>query len=117
MNLLRVNAMTMRDRIVTRLLLSIALSIGIAGCGSEHEGDPPEAPQPSAPPAAVDAAKPKGAGTGPDALRPANAVTTGKAGAAVDLQYEVTPRPEAGQSFAVELAFVPRLPRIRSTHS
>ncbi len=102
--------MTMHDRIVTRLLLSITLSFGIAGCGSKQEGGQPEAPQPSAPPAAVDAAKPAEAGAGPDALRPANAVTTGKAGAAVDLQYEVTPRPEAGQPFAVELAFVPRLP-------
>ncbi len=102
--------MTMRDRIVTSLLLFVTLSIGIAGCGGKQESSQAEAPEPSAPPAAADAAKAAEADPGPDALRPANAVTTGKAGAAVDLQYEVTPRPEAGQPFAVELAFVPRLP-------
>jgi hypothetical protein len=39
----------------------------------------------------------------------ANAVATG-AGAAVDLQYELAPRPEVGQPFEIELSLIPGVP-------
>ena len=39
----------------------------------------------------------------------ANAVATGKVGAPVDLKYDVLAKPDVGQPFEVELAFLPRL--------
>ena len=62
------------------------------------------------PAAAVGAQREDQAAAARDARRPANAVTTGEAGAAVELQYELAPRPETGQPFAVQLAFVPQAP-------
>lgn len=91
------------------LLLSAALSAGIAGCGGKEEAGETTDSKP-AQPAADKAAQAKQAEIARDARRSANAVTTGNAGAALDLQYELAPRPVSGQPFSLDLAFVPRLP-------
>jgi hypothetical protein len=45
----------------------------------------------------------------PDDGRLANAVPTGKVGAAVDLKYDVLAKPDVGQPFEVELVLLPTL--------
>lgn len=101
--------MSKYDRIAKSLLLFAALAAGVVACGGKEESGEAK-PKADATPAA-DAG---GAGSPADALReerrPANAVTTTKAGAELDLQYEVAPRPQTGQPFAIDLMFVPRLP-------
>jgi len=101
----------MRERTLTSVLTILTLAIGIAGCGG-GKVEPKKAAEPttSAQPAAEEEeAAPTTAATARDAPRSANAVTTGKAGAALDLQYELTPRPEIGQPFTIQLVFVPRV--------
>ena len=98
--------MAMRHRI-TSLVLTI-LFTAFAGCGGKDE-DPTRAAA-RKPAAAETAAQASQAAAARDDRRPANAVTTGDAGAAMDLQYELAPRPETGQPFTVQLAFVPRVP-------
>jgi hypothetical protein len=85
-----------------------ALVATAAGCGGKGEPDA-AAPKPAARPAGDDAAQSMQAAGRSDEQRLANAVPTGKAGAAVDLQYEVVPRPEVGAPFEIELSFAPRL--------
>lgn len=94
------------DRFVTCLLVVVACCAGVAGCGGKEEAEP--AASKPATPAATDAGPAQPAATGKDERRMANAVTTGKAGAALDLQYEIAPKPGAGEPFMIELAFVPR---------
>lgn len=95
-------------RIAKCWLLIAALAAGIAACGGKEEGET----EPNA--AASPAADAGGARSPADELRderrPANAVTTTTAGAELDLQYEVAPRPLTGQPFTIDLMFVPRLP-------
>jgi len=104
----RATAMRKYDRIAKSLLLIAALAAGVAACGGKQEGKEAE-PNAAAPPA-EDAG---GAKSPADELlgerRPANAVTTTQAGAELDLQYEVAPRPLTGQPFTIDLMFVPRL--------
>ena len=45
-----------------------------------------------------------------DEKRMANAVSTGKTTAPVDLKFDLPAKPDVGQPFVVELAFMPRLP-------
>jgi len=97
--------MAMRHRIVTSLVLTTILT-AFAGCGGKDEDSARE----RKPAAAETAAQASQAAAARDQRRPANAVTTADAGAAVDLQYELAPRPETGQPFTVQLAFVPQLP-------
>ena len=100
-------AMAMRHRIVIGLVL-MTIFTTMAGCGGKDE-DPGRAATPK--PAAADGAqRADQAAAARDARRPANAVTTGEAGAALELQYELAPRPETGQPFTVQLAFVPQVP-------
>jgi hypothetical protein len=100
-------AMAMRHRIVIGLVLMTIVTT-MAGCGGKDE-DPGRAA--TAKPAAADGAqRADQAAAARDARRPANAVTTGEAGAALELQYELAPRPETGQAFTVQLAFVPQVP-------
>ena len=100
-------AMAMRHRIVVDLVL-MTIFTTMAGCGGKDE-DPGRAATPK--PAAADGAqRADQAAAARDARRPANAVTTGEAGAALELQYELAPRPETGQAFTVQLAFVPQVP-------
>jgi hypothetical protein len=40
----------------------------------------------------------------------ANAVSTGKTTAPVDLKFDLPAKPDVGQPFVIELAFMPRLP-------
>jgi hypothetical protein len=110
MNTVRVNAMSSCERIRMGCLMSVALAFAVAGCGSKEEPEKAAAPKPVARPASDDAAGAAGVAAAKDARRMANAVATGKAGAAVDLQYEVAPRPEVGQPFEIELSFAPGLP-------
>jgi hypothetical protein len=84
----------------------MTILLAFAGCGGkDEEPSPTETPEPAAAAGQADQLP-----APPDEVRPANAVTTGEAGAAVDLQYEIAPRPETGQPFTIQLAFVPRLP-------
>jgi hypothetical protein len=98
----------MRHRIVIRLAVPVLLAV-IAGCGGGDD-DPTRATKPAARPAGDAATEAGHAPSATDERRPANAVTTDAAGAAVDLQYELTPRPEQGQPFTVQLSFVPQKP-------
>ncbi len=98
--------MAMRHRITSLVLTMIFAAF--AGCGGKDE-DPTRAAA-RKPAAAETAAQASQAAAARDERRPANAVTTGDAGAAMDLQYELAPRPETGQPFTVQLAFVPRVP-------
>ena len=97
------------NRVVTGFLMIAALVATAAGCGGKGEPDVAAAPKPAARPAADDAAQSTQAAGRNEEQRLANAVPTGKAGAAVDLQYEVAPRPEVGAPFEIELSFAPRL--------
>jgi len=99
--------MAMRHRMVIGPVL-MTIFTTMAGCGGKDE-DPGRAATPK--PAAADGAqRADQAAAARDARRPANAVTTGEAGAALELQYELAPRPETGQPFTVQLAFVPQEP-------
>jgi hypothetical protein len=89
-------------------LMIAVLAAAAAGCGGKGEPDA-AAPKPAAGGAADDAAQSTQAAGRDEEQRLANAVPTGKAGAAVDLQYEVAPRPEVGAPFEIELTFAPRL--------
>jgi hypothetical protein len=90
-----------------RALALAALATLLAGCGrggDEQAAEP--AKKPAEQPAAT-AAKAPVAADDPDSLK-ANAVTTGKTSAAVDLKYDVLSKPDPGQQFEVELVFLPR---------
>lgn len=101
------------DAAQTALILS-AVAV-LAACGRGGKEDEKSATQPpEAPPAAVATEKPS---PPPVEQSFAKAVedtkataTSGKTAAAVDLQYDVLAKPEPGQPFEIELAFVPRLP-------
>jgi hypothetical protein len=108
MNTVRVIAMTSIERIVAGCLVVGMLAVAAAGCGRKEEAEV-ETPEPTVQAAPGAAASPAGAAVD-QAPRMANAVPTSTAGAAVDLQYELAPRPEAGQPFEIELSFAPRLP-------
>jgi hypothetical protein len=77
----------------------------VAGCGGKEES---AAVEPVTRPATDDTAGQPGVAA-TQAPRMANAVATG-AGAAVDLQYELAPRPEVGQPFEIELSLIPGVP-------
>lgn len=99
---------------VTRVTLVLSVITVIAACGRGKEAEQ-SAPKPAdAPPAAVveEQPSPPQAGQGfANAVEDAKATAmSGKSTAAVDLQYDVLSKPEPGQPFEVELAFVPRLP-------
>jgi hypothetical protein len=95
------------------LLLSAVAALAACGRG-EKQASPAPAPAAESTPAA--------AGTGAEPTAPADqnfaeavedakaTATSGKAAAAVDLKYDVLAKPEPGQPFEIELAFVPRLP-------
>jgi hypothetical protein len=97
--------MAMRHRIVIGLVL-MTIFTTMAGCGGKDE----EPSRAATPKPAAGAQRADQAAAARDARRPANAVTTGEAGAALELQYELAPRPETGQPFTVQLAFVPQVP-------
>ena len=98
-----------------RAVLVLSAVAVLAACGRGEKQASPAAPAPVEPPpaaVAVDSAPPAPAGqTFADAVEAAKTTaTSGKAAAAVDLQYDVLAKPAPGQPFEVELAFVPRLP-------
>ena len=97
--------MSARDRVVWGFV-GLLLTCAVAGCGGKEE--PVAAPTPPATRPATDAAG-QAPAADPTARRMANAVTTNNAGAEVDLQYEIAPRPEVGRPFEIDLSFVPRL--------
>lgn len=84
------------------LVGGFALAIGACGSESEPEATPAAAPAPQQPSAAP--AQPVDDPT----TRMARAVGDGKPGAAVDLRYDITAKPEVGVPTEVEMAFVPR---------
>lgn len=93
--------------------LSLGVLLAACGRGKEEAAVVPPEPAQQAPVAAAqepppaDAANSQYANAVPSAKA---AATAGKTAAAVDLQYDVLAKPEPGQPFEVELAFVPRLP-------
>jgi hypothetical protein len=99
--------MSKHARFATGFLLFVTLAVGIVSCGGKEPSGEAEPKTAARPADATDAATPAEALR--DERRPANAVTSNEAGAEIDLQYEVAPRPETGQPFAIELMFVPRL--------
>ena len=102
--------------IAARPLVAIALAgLLAAGCGSSEDKAAPEVVKKAADPAAekvAQAAADAAAAAESEAKNyedMANAVVTSKSAAAVDLKYDVLAKPEVGQTFEVELAFLPRL--------
>lgn len=96
-----------------RALMAVALAgVLAAGCGTSTE-DQGTASNKAAPAAPAKVAQAVTAASAPDARNDdhmANAVVTSKSAAAVDLKYDVLAKPEVGQTFEVELRFLPRLP-------
>lgn len=84
------------------VMASVALVL--SGCGSEEE---PDATQAAAPAPQKPAAAAVQQADDPTA-RMARAVGDGKPGAAVDLRYDITAKPEVGVPTEVDIAFVPR---------
>ena len=106
---MRLNAMndTFRPGAATRVLAVVALAAVLAACGrgDEEQAAVTDTPAAAGAPAGGAAAPVES----PDDKRMANAVVTGKVGAPVDLKYDVLAKPDVGQPFEVELAFLPRL--------
>lgn len=98
---------TMRIGAASRLAVIVALAAALAACGRGAEE----------PAAATDAAAAAGTVAGnaatpaeaPDDPRMANAVSSGKTSAPVDLKYDILAKPAVGEPFEIELALVPRL--------
>ncbi|MFO1393273.1 MAG: hypothetical protein U1F09_05865 [Steroidobacteraceae bacterium] len=93
--------MGVRGNVMVRACVLVLLAAGIAGCGHGDEGA--VSPKPT-----TTTSKPLK--TAPPDKRLANAVSVGKSGAAVDLQYDLLAKPVAGQPFEIELSFTPRKP-------
>jgi hypothetical protein len=89
-----------------RALATFALVAMLAGCGGK---DDESASAKRTPTAAQKAARAAKAASAKAEEQMANAVAVGKATAAVDLQYDLSAKPVAGQPLEVELVFVPRL--------
>jgi hypothetical protein len=87
----------------------LALTVALAGCGKGEEEVAATATPPPAATPAPDAAAAPSAVESPGEENMANAVVTGKTAAAVDLKYDVPVKPDVGQPFELELAFLPRL--------
>jgi hypothetical protein len=99
---------TFRPGAATRVFTVVALAAVLAACG---RGEDEQAAATDTPPATAGA--PAGGAAAPaespDDKRMANAVVTGKTTAPVDLKYDVLAKPDVGQPFEIELAFLPRL--------
>lgn len=93
--------MGVRGSVMVRACVVVLLAAGIAGCGHGDEETVSSTPITT---------KSKLSKTAPPDKRLANAVSAGKSGAAVDLQYDLLAKPVAGEPFEIELSFTPRLP-------
>jgi len=91
----------------SRKLALLALAALLAACGGGGDDGPKVRNRTSA--TADDATQAAAAAESPEDKRMANAVATGKTSAPVDLKYDVLTKPEVGQPFEIELAFLPRL--------
>ena len=91
--------------IVPRTLLVACLAAVLVACGG---GGDKSADQPDITPTRKNGGD-KAAAAAPADPRMADAVATGKTSAPVDLQYDLLAKPDVGQPFEIELAFVPRL--------
>jgi hypothetical protein len=109
MNHVRATNMAMSDRFAAGFLVVITIFAGLAGCGRKDDAGKAEAPKAPAARPAPDDGQGNGAAAAKDERRMANAVTTGKAGAALDLQYELAPKPMVGAPFIIDLSFIPRV--------
>ena len=98
---------TFRPGAATRVLAVVALAAVLAACGRGEEEQAAATDTPAA--AGAPAGGAAAPAESPDDKRMANAVATGKVGAPVDLKYDVLAKPDVGQPFEVELAFLPRL--------
>src|SRR5690606_22055146 len=85
------------------LISIVASALTISACSSDPEPELTQSTAPSAqtaPVAATEADDPT--------AKMARAVGDGKPGAAVDLRYEFTSKPEVGVPTEIEIAFIPR---------
>jgi hypothetical protein len=87
-------------------LAILTLAALLAACGGGGDDGPKVRNRTST--SADDTAQ-TAAAESPEDKRMANAVATGKTSAPVDLKYDVLAKPEVGQPFEIELAFLPRL--------
>jgi hypothetical protein len=94
-----------------RILVLIVAGLALAACGKKSEEQVADTAAKGAAPAAP--AEPAAAPVKPaveeELKRYATAVENGKSSAPVELKYDVPAKPEVGQPFEVELAFVPRI--------
>ena len=86
-------------------LLVACLAAVLVACGG---GGDKSADQPDITPTRKNGGD-KAAAAAPAESRMADAVATGKTSAPVDLQYDLLAKPDVGQPFEIELAFLPRL--------
>jgi hypothetical protein len=94
-------------------VLSFVVLLAACGRGKEEAAAVAPKPEQQAPVTAAPEPPPADATSGQFANAVPSgktAATAGKTAAAVDLQYDMLAKPEPGQPFEVELAFVPRLP-------
>ena len=90
-------------RRLAQLVFIASIAAATAACDSEPEAGA-EAQATAAPPQPAPAAD-----APPDATaKMARAVGDGKPGAAVDIRYDITAKPEVGKPMEVQIAFVPR---------
>jgi len=94
-----------------KILVVIVAGLALTACGKKSEEQAADAAKGAAPaaPAAEPAVAPVKPGVEEELKHYATAVESGKSSAPVDLKYDVTAKPEVGQPFEVELAFVPRI--------
>lgn len=95
--------------LVIRALATIVLSATLAGCGSKNDESASKSAKPTAAQKASKAEAAAKAERSREDAHLANAVTVGKAGAAVSLRYDLSAKPIAGQPFEIELVLVSRV--------
>jgi len=106
------NSRTQGSLVSTSLaIVALGAVLTLMGCSNKSDE---KAAAVLAPNKAKPAAGVSGAGKAPPVLddesRLANAVVSGKTSAPVDLKYDLAAKPDVGQPFEIELAFLPRLP-------
>jgi hypothetical protein len=100
------------SNVVARVVALVAIVSFVTACGGKDEEPAAGKLEDGEAAAGQVAEQPATAPAGSAAAandRMANAVATSKSAAAVDLRYELKAKPEVGQPFELELAFLPRV--------
>jgi len=96
-----------------KILVVVIAGLALTACGRKSEEKVADTAAKGAASTAATDAEPAAAPIRPsveeDLKHYATAVESGKSSAPVDLRYDVPAKPEVGQPFEVELAFVPRI--------